>query len=125
MFIAQYGSLWRIKFIQEYPYAELFFTLMRLKGIHILEGFACFLTTAHTTNDIQQIIRCFEESLLELKSVGLIPSYEHPRQSVDVTSDFMSTMPEPNAKLGKDKLGNPAWFVNDENNPGKYLQVSN
>jgi amino acid adenylation domain-containing protein len=125
IFIAQYGSLWRIKFIEEYPYAELFFTLMRLKGIHILEGFACFLTTAHTTSDIQQIIRCFEESLLELKAVGLIPNYEHPKQSVDVTSDFMSTMPVPNAKLGKDKMGNPAWFVNDENNPGKYLQVSN
>lgn len=125
MFIAQYGSLWRIKFIEEYPYAELFFTLMRLKGIHILEGFACFLTTAHSTADIQQIIRCFEESLVELKSVGLIPHYEHPKQTVDVTEDFMSTMPIPNAKLGKDQMGNPAWFVKDENNPGKYLQVSN
>jgi amino acid adenylation domain-containing protein len=125
IFIAQYGSLWRIKFIEEYPYAELFFTLMRLKGIHILEGFACFLTTAHTPADIQQIIQCFEESLEELKSVGLIPYYEHPKQSVDASDDFMSTMPVPNARLGKDQMGNPAWFINDENNPGKFLQVSN
>jgi len=125
MFIAQYGSLWRIKFIEEYPYAELFFTLMRLKGIHILEGFACFLTTAHTTADIQEIIRCFEESLGELKSVGLIPHFEHPKGGSESSNDFMSTMPVPNARLGKDKMGNPAWFIIDESNPGKYLQVSN
>jgi amino acid adenylation domain-containing protein len=125
MFIAQFGSLWRIKFIEEYPYAELFFTLMRLKGIHILEGFACFLTTAHSSADIQQIIRCFEESLIELKAVGLIPHYEHQAQSVGDTPDFKNTMPVPNARLGKDKAGNPAWFINDESNPGKYLQVTN
>ncbi|RYD70830.1 MAG: aminotransferase class III-fold pyridoxal phosphate-dependent enzyme, partial [Sphingobacteriales bacterium] len=52
MYVAQFGSLWRIKFIEEYPYTELFFTLMRLKGIHVLEGFACFFTTAHTNSDI-------------------------------------------------------------------------
>jgi amino acid adenylation domain-containing protein len=124
MFIAQFGSLWRIKFIEEYPYAELFFTLMRLKGIHILEGFACFLTTAHSSADIEQIIRCFEESIVELKAVGLIPHYEHPAKLADGPADFMNTMPAPNARLGKDKSGNPAWFINDESNPGKYLQVS-
>jgi hypothetical protein len=30
----------------------------------------------------------------------------------------------PGAKLGKDKEGNPAWFIKDEKNPGRYLQVS-
>lgn len=124
MFIAQFGSLWRIKFIEEYPYAELFFTLMRLKGIHILEGFACFLTTAHSSEDIEEIIHCFEESLTELKAVGLIPHYEHPTETSGDYQDFMRTVPAPNARLGKDEMGNPAWFIKDESNPGKYLQIS-
>ena len=122
LYIAQFGSLWRIKFIEEYPYTELFFTLMRLKGIHVLEGFACFLTTAHTNADIQQIIKCFEESLIELKEVGLIPDYEHPEIEADINA--INQPPVPNARLGKDKEGNPAWFVKDEKNPGKYLQVN-
>ena len=39
IFIAQFGSLWRIRFLEDYAYQELFFVLMRFKGIHILEGF--------------------------------------------------------------------------------------
>lgn len=122
IFIAQFGSLWRIRFLEEYPYTELFFTLMRYKGIHILEGFACFLTTAHTTEDIQQIIKCFEESLTELKEVGLIPDYVH--EVAETKSEILNLPPVPNAMLGKDKDGNPAWFIKDEERPGKYIQVN-
>jgi len=122
MVVAQFGSLYRIKLLEEYPYLELFFALMRYKGIHILEGFPCFLTTSHSDADIQKIITCFEESLIELKGVGLIPDYEHP--AVD-ENQSLNVPPVPGAKLGKDKEGNPAWFIKDEKNPGKYLQVTN
>jgi amino acid adenylation domain-containing protein len=123
IFIAQFGSLWRIRFLEEYPYNELFFTLMRYKGIHILEGFSCFLTTAHSSEDILQIIKCFEESLIELKEAQLIPEFDH----VDLPStqfENMNIPPAPNARLGKDRDGNPAWFVEDMSSPGKYLQIS-
>jgi glutamate-1-semialdehyde aminotransferase len=122
MFIAQFGSLWRIRLLEEYPYMELFFILMRFKGIHIIKGFPCFLTEAHTDADIQKIIASFEESLLELQAVGLIPEYIHA--PVDKNKD-LNRPPIPNAKLGKDKDGNPAWFIADAAKPGKYLQVSN
>jgi hypothetical protein len=87
-----------------------------------LEGFPCFLTTAHSDEDIQKIIAYFEDSLTELKGVGLIPDYEHP--ATDENQD-LNIPPAPGAKLGKDKEGNPAWFIKDEKNPGKYLQVTN
>ncbi len=121
IYIAQFGSLWRMKFLEEYPYMELFFVLMRYKGIHIIEGFPCFLTTSHTDEDIATILRCFEESLVELRAEGLIPEYSH--SPVDENKN-LNIPPVPNAKLGKDQQGNPAWFVKDENNPGKYLQVT-
>lgn len=121
MFVAQFGSLWRIRFLEEYPYSELFFTLMRYKGIHILEGFPCFLTTAHSQADIDQIINTFEECLTELKAVPFIPEYENPEGQPAIN---LNTPPMPGAKLGKDKDGNPGWFVKDDKNPGKYLQVN-
>jgi amino acid adenylation domain-containing protein len=120
--VAQFGSLWRLKFLEEYAYLELFFVLMRLKGIHIIEGFPCFITAAHTEADLETIINCVEESLIELKQVRLIPYYKHASQNKAKSLNIPSA---PFAKLGKDKDGNPAWFVMDENNPGKYLQVVN
>jgi len=36
---------------------------LRAKGIYILEGFPCFLTTAHSDADIAAIIRAFDESI--------------------------------------------------------------
>ena len=121
MYVASFGSLYRIKFLEEYPYLELFFALMRYKGIHILEGFPCFLTTSHSDADIEKILNCFDESLTELKAEGLIPDYEHPE--VD-ENESLNMPPVPGAKLGKDKEGNPAWFIKDEKNPGKFLQVN-
>jgi hypothetical protein len=94
---------------------------MRYKGIHILEGFPCFLTTSHSDADIEKIIVSFEESLTELRKAGLIPVYVHPE--VDENKS-LNTPPVPGAKLGKDKEGNPAWFIADDKNPGKYLQVT-
>jgi glutamate-1-semialdehyde aminotransferase len=126
MFVAQFGSLWRVKPIEEFAYYELFFALMRFKGIHILEGFPCFLTTAHSTDDIEQMIRIFKESLVELKAVQFIPDYEHPVQEQQPApkNNKFNIPPVPDARLGKDKDGNPGWFIKDEKNPGKYLQVN-
>ncbi|RYZ34126.1 MAG: aminotransferase class III-fold pyridoxal phosphate-dependent enzyme, partial [Sphingobacteriales bacterium] len=121
IFIVQYGSLWRIRFLADYHYQELFFVLMRDKGIHILEGFPCYMTTAHSKEDIQRMIACFEESLTELIAVGFIPAYEHP--AADENKN-LNQPPVPGAKLGKDKDGNPAWFVSDEKEPVKYLMVT-
>ena len=33
--------------------------------------------------------------------------------------------PQPGAKLGRDRQGNPAWFIPDPDRVGKYLQVGN
>ncbi|MFD0751103.1 amino acid adenylation domain-containing protein [Mucilaginibacter calamicampi] len=121
VYIAQFGSLWRIKFLIDYPYQDLFFVLMRYKGIHILEGFPCFLTTAHSDADIEKILSSFKESLIELQGYGLIPHYEHVAED---ENKKINQPPVPNAKLGKDKDGNPAWFIMDEANPGKYLMVT-
>ena len=114
-YIAHFGSLWKVKYHQEYPYSELLFAAMRLKGIHIQDGFPCFMTAAHTDEDVHQIANAFEESVYELVKAGFIPSNHKEEVS--------SLPPVPHARLGRDTDGNAAWFVRDDKNPGKYLQV--
>src|SRR5690606_36465715 len=116
-----------IKFKDEYPYYELLFALMRLRNIHIWDLFPCFLTTAHTQEAIDAICIAFEESIKELCNVGLIIQTEEladRKNEPGITIIENSLPPVPGARLGKAKNGNPAWFVQDENNPGKYLQIS-
>ncbi|MEZ2335808.1 amino acid adenylation domain-containing protein [Mucilaginibacter sp. RCC_168] len=122
LYVPYFGSLWKIKFKYELAYGELLFTLMRLKGIHIWDLFPCFLTTAHTDEEVDQIINKFGESVVELIKAGFMPS-EKPRQTIIAQNGLPTTSPVPGAKLGRDKDGNPGWFINDEENPGKYLQV--
>ncbi|RAJ22863.1 polyketide synthase [Pedobacter cryoconitis] len=125
LFAAHFGSLWKIKFTAEYPYSELLFTLMRYKGIHIWDGFPCFLTEAHTLDEINQIAAKFKESASELIKAGMIPLNEPTDLTEPGRSKGTSAMqpPVPGARLGRDQSGNPAWFIADPENPGKYLQV--
>lgn len=115
-----FGSLWKLKFKEEYPYNELLFTLMRSKGIHIWENFPCFLTEAHTKTDVDQIIRQFEQSVKELIRAELIP-VPLKRGTALITDG--SIPPVLGAKLGLDQEGNPAWFIIDTQRPGKYLKI--
>ncbi len=123
-FVANYGSLWKIKFHDDVPYAELMFTLMRQKGIHVLDGFPCFITEAMTYVDIDEINKCFVESMDEMIEAGFFIKVENNNVIIERAAVINSDNPPiSGAKLGKDNSGNPAWFIQDDKNPGKYLQV--
>ena len=123
LYIPFFGSLWKIKFKEELPYGELLFTLMREKGIHIWDLFPCFLTAAHTTDDVNKIILAFRESINELIEAGFLPSKMPRLSKVKEEINPLMESPFPGAKLGRDKEGNPGWFISDTKKPGKYLQV--
>ncbi|GAB3992308.1 hypothetical protein GCM10028807_25110 [Spirosoma daeguense] len=125
LFIVQFGSLWKIKFKEDVIYGELLFTLMREKGIHIWDGFPCFLTEVHTNSEIDVIIQCFTESVEQLIDAGIFKGtsgQENTEKANGVT--FADNVPPvPGARLGRDLSGNPAWFIPNPDQPGKYLQV--
>ncbi len=121
-YIPSFGSLWKIKFKEELAYGELLFTLMREKGIHIWDLFPCFLTESHTKQDVDTIIAKFKESVYELIESGFLPTNKKPEPVKEEANPLM-VAPFPGARLGRDKDGNPGWFISDTNNPGKYLQV--
>jgi glutamate-1-semialdehyde aminotransferase len=58
--IQNFASIFYFSFPTEMRFGSLFYFHMREKGIHIQEGFPCFLTTAHSEADIEQIVKAFQ-----------------------------------------------------------------
>ena len=71
--IENFASIFYFSFPSDFPLGSLLYYHLREKGIFLLEGFPCFLTTAHTEADIQQIIRAFEQSIAEMQDGGVLP----------------------------------------------------
>ena len=67
-----YSSWFHINFAAEGPLASLFWPQMRLLGVHVQEGFPCFLTTAHSDADIAAIENAFAASLDALEAGGIL-----------------------------------------------------
>ena len=120
--IVGFGSMWKIRFDEEIPYSELLFTLMREKSIHIWDGFPCFVTESHTGAELNSIIEAFEDSVKLLISAGFLESKKNYSPDIRIEKTE-NEPPVPGARLGRDREGNPAWFIADPENPGKYLQV--
>src|SRR5260221_2272675 len=70
--IESYSSWFFFHFHNEHPLATLFYYHLRERGIHIQDGFPCFLTTAHSDADIDRIYQAFDSSVEEMQSVGIL-----------------------------------------------------
>ena len=138
--IHNFGSLFIIKYPPNFLSGDLLFYLMRSKGIHIYDRRPCFLTTAHTDADLELVMAAFKESISELQAAGFLalatPATSNqlaPKNSTNsnrqsppiIASSLANQPPQPEPKLGRDRQGNPAWFIPDPDRAGKYLQVEN
>ena len=129
MQVTYFGSLWRIKFTEEIPYSELLFVLMREKGIHIWDGFPCFVTNAYLEEDIKRIKAVIFSCIDELIAVSFLKTQSNPvrtelsKEENKNTIDQLNTPPVKGAKLGRDENGNPAWFVADAKKNGEYQKI--
>ncbi|UWQ19947.1 non-ribosomal peptide synthetase/type I polyketide synthase [Jannaschia sp. M317] len=54
------------------PRATLLYPLMRLQGVHVMDGFCWFLTTEHGQAEVDRVVAAFEQSLDTLLSVGIL-----------------------------------------------------
>lgn len=127
MIIHHFGSLWRLKFNEDILHGELLFNLLRLKGIHIWDGFPCYLTEPYTEEDVTQIINAFKSSLEKMVSAGFFITSKSEsitsKQSNLVNCNSINKPPVDGAKLGRDEEGNPAWFIKDPSNIGEYIKI--
>jgi amino acid adenylation domain-containing protein len=121
-YIAHFGSLWKLKYHQELPYTDLIFIMMRERGIHIYDGFPCYLTTQITEADVDRVINTFKEVIDELLAVGFYGGLKGSSKAANGSAQS-DQAPVQGARLGKDEYGNPAWFVSDPAIPTKFLKV--
>jgi glutamate-1-semialdehyde aminotransferase len=119
--IKHFGSLWKAFYLADHPMQDLLFCYLREKGIHIWDGFPCFLTEAHTEADVDRIIDAFKASVGEMQEAGFLP--RGARKAPTPIAFDATKPPVPGARLGRDPSGNPAWFVPNPAEPGKYLKV--
>lgn len=121
MFLANFGSLFKVQFHKESPFSELVFAHLRRKGFFIWDHRPCLLTIQHTQEHIDSFVKAFQETILELQRLGLMSGEGFLRNpaSNDAT---LQQKPE-DARQGKDRDGKPAWFIADPMNPGRFLEV--
>lgn len=118
--VENFGSLFKIRYEETEPYAELLFYWLRHCGLHIWDARPCFLTTTHSDTDIQNIVDTFKRVISELSNLGIIGSIKEPLASISELIQNQNTPPKIDAKLGKTATGEPAWFVPDPDVPGKF-----
>jgi amino acid adenylation domain-containing protein len=64
--VTQFSSLIQVGSPADQKLAGLFFYLLRDRGIHIYENRAFVMTTSHTDEDLDRLVKAFRESLAEM-----------------------------------------------------------
>ncbi|MCA1298760.1 non-ribosomal peptide synthetase/type I polyketide synthase [Stappia indica] len=70
--LPSFSSWFTPRFSDTDPLGALMFPELRMRGIHALDGYPCFLTTAHSEDDIQAIAAAFRDSADALQAVGIL-----------------------------------------------------
>ncbi|WP_311083194.1 non-ribosomal peptide synthetase [Paenibacillus polymyxa] len=107
--VVYFGSLFRFVLKGD---LELFFYHLLDKGIYIWEGRNCFLSTAHTSEDIERIVQAIKESVDELRKGGFLPDL-HPHEN-DLNKAFFPETTTANLKESTIKLTpdqKQLWFA--------------
>ncbi|MFA6229093.1 MAG: amino acid adenylation domain-containing protein [Rhodanobacter sp.] len=117
--IKQFASVWKTQFLEDHPLQDLLFAMMRSRGVHILDNFPCFFTTAHSEADFQQIIQAYKDSVIELQEAEFLPR----RATGSSTAMDARHPPRPGARIGRQPDGRPAWFMPSAEQPGKFVKL--
>ena len=93
--------------------------MMRSRGVHILDNFPCFLTTAHSQADIDLVAKAFKESVAELQDADFLPQASRRARGAGCDQAAGRGRATGSRPIGRQ----PAWFVPDPEQPGKYKKV--
>ncbi|WP_280816279.1 polyketide synthase [Variovorax sp. TBS-050B] len=107
--VRHFASLWRVSWLEDHPLQDLLFAMMRSRGVHILDNFPCFLTSAHGAEEIALIQRAFKDSVAEMQESGFLPR----RATVVTGFDHRRPRDEDGSILARDVDGQPFWYVPD------------
>lgn len=114
-----FSSWFYVSFASEDRLGSLFYPYMRYLGVHIMEGFPCFLTTSHSDEDIRKIGDAFIESIDALQRAGILAgTNEAPAIAASATKPLPLTqaaLTEPQKEIWMSaQLGHEASLVFNE-----------
>ena len=85
------GAWFMFNLPAEARFGSLLYYLLREKGIHTLESYACFFTTAHSDEDFARVVEAFRQSIQEMCEADMLPS------SVPIISSALPEQLHPDA----------------------------
>ena len=95
--VVNFGSLFRFAFKGN---MDLLFYHLLDKGVYVWEGRTCFLSTAHTQEDIDYIIQAVKESVEEMREGGFfseipshVPDHKKPLKETSKEQSELITVP--------------------------------
>jgi amino acid adenylation domain-containing protein len=110
-----FSSWFYVSFAGEDRLGSLFFAYMRYLGVHIMEGFPCFLTTSHSDADIRKIGDAFIESIDALQRVGILGSAKDTAVAAPPAQPEQAPLTEPQKEIWMSaQLGNEASLAFNE-----------
>jgi hypothetical protein len=115
--LKHFSSVMKFATTGDVPYGELLFAHLRERGVHIWDGRPCFLTEAHTEQDLDFVFSALQSAVEEMQQGELYPQ--------PVRQMRADAPPAPGARLGKDPSGNPTWYVPDANSPSGFRALVN
>ncbi|MDF5715457.1 MAG: aminotransferase class III-fold pyridoxal phosphate-dependent enzyme [Rhizonema sp. NSF051] len=80
--VVHFGSLFR--FNCQTQLSNLLFYHLLEKSIYVWEGRTLYLSTAHTDEDIEQVVLAVKESVVEMQEGGFLPSEDISRNSEEL-----------------------------------------
>jgi len=116
--IKSFASVWKTFFKGEHQHGDLLFYMLRDRGLHIYDGFPCFMTAAHSDADVARIVSIFKDAVVEMRESGFLPG---GAAAAGPTKFDGAKPPVPGAQLGRDRDGKPAWFITTGS--GKFAKV--
>ena len=118
--LTYFTSFFYLSYSPENTHGGLLFYYLRNLGIHIWEARPCFFTTQHSEQDIKTVELAFKGSIMQMQRDGFLPLPDITAKGISLDSQ---SPPVEGARLGKNRDGQPAWFVEDSDNPGQYMEI--
>lgn len=123
MEINNFGSLIKPKWNADIASGDLMFAILRYNGVHVYDGFPWFVNLAHTEDELAVVLNAFKNAVKTMQKMGLFPTNKNSIKDdvyLDPNIFDQKGAPVPEAKIGRDEKGNPAWFVENPDKAGEY-----
>jgi amino acid adenylation domain-containing protein len=86
-----FGSLFKPKFTRTEPFGDVFFAYMRHAGVHVWDARPCFLTEAHTQEDVAFIMTAVRQCVERMLEADLLTVNDPDTTELKPVSELATT----------------------------------